>query len=251
MNRFSAVLMAVVCMAWAGAAEARIATLTVHGQLVSQGPGPEIDPNLSLGDPVTASMSFDPNQAMQLGDTGYYLAKLATLEVSSDGFPMPFLDIVDGFPFASQWFMTQCVPYDPDCSIVDAYQEIAAPAVIYKGNQVFGLVGASAPSDSAYGPDYDLGSGIDWFGNCIRDSVGAPYVCDGSGIIQLSNQFSINYPTYLSEYYTQGFGGVWDFDGARIAGIPEPGTWALMIVGFGGVGAMLRANRRRLAPITA
>jgi hypothetical protein len=27
--------------------------------------------------------------------------------------------------------------------------------------------------------------------------------------------------------------------------IPEPGTWALMILGFGGVGAMLR-NRRRL-----
>lgn len=30
--------------------------------------------------------------------------------------------------------------------------------------------------------------------------------------------------------------------------VPEPSTWALMITGFGGVGAMLRGNRRRNAP---
>lgn len=30
-----------------------------------------------------------------------------------------------------------------------------------------------------------------------------------------------------------------------LTSIPEPGTWALMIMGFGGAGAMLRSNRRR------
>ena len=29
-----------------------------------------------------------------------------------------------------------------------------------------------------------------------------------------------------------------------IAGVPEPGSWALMILGFGGVGAVLRSKRR-------
>jgi hypothetical protein len=31
--------------------------------------------------------------------------------------------------------------------------------------------------------------------------------------------------------------------------VPEPATWALMIMGFGSAGAMLRAQRRRLVPI--
>ena len=30
-------------------------------------------------------------------------------------------------------------------------------------------------------------------------------------------------------------------------GIPEPATWGLMLLGFGGAGAALRASRRRMA----
>jgi len=36
---------------------------------------------------------------------------------------------------------------------------------------------------------------------------------------------------------------------SRSAGIPEPASWAMMIMGFGGVGGLLR--RRRLAPMAA
>ncbi len=35
------------------------------------------------------------------------------------------------------------------------------------------------------------------------------------------------------------------------APIPEPATWAMMIIGFGGVGALLRSHRRREALLTA
>jgi hypothetical protein len=37
----------------------------------------------------------------------------------------------------------------------------------------------------------------------------------------------------------------------NIASVPEPATWGLMLVGFGGLGAMLRNNRRRNVALTA
>jgi hypothetical protein len=39
-------------------------------------------------------------------------------------------------------------------------------------------------------------------------------------------------------------------DGVTMTEVPEPATWALMILGFGGMGAMVR-NRRRQATVTA
>jgi hypothetical protein len=47
---------------------------------------------------------------------------------------------------------------------------------------------------------------------------------------------------------TAGWGGTASFIPASV---PEPATWGLMIVGFGGMGAMLRSNRRRTVAATA
>ncbi len=35
------------------------------------------------------------------------------------------------------------------------------------------------------------------------------------------------------------------------AGVPEPSTWAMLILGFGGIGVMLRGTRRRQAALNA
>jgi len=45
----------------------------------------------------------------------------------------------------------------------------------------------------------------------------------------------------------EGLAGGNDFaiDNISVTAVPEPGTWALMIIGFGGAGAMLRSNRRK------
>jgi hypothetical protein len=55
--------------------------------------------------------------------------------------------------------------------------------------------------------------------------------------------------------------GSWDCDncnsvrgaisGEAISGTPEPGAWALMLVGFGGLGVMLRASRSRASAAIA
>ena len=40
-------------------------------------------------------------------------------------------------------------------------------------------------------------------------------------------------------------------DSVRNGGVPEPAAWAMMLLGFGGVGATVRARRVRQAPVAA
>jgi hypothetical protein len=51
---------------------------------------------------------------------------------------------------------------------------------------------------------------------------------------------------HLKNFTAQSASGSFD---AQIA-VPEPATWGLMLVGFGGMGALLR-NRRRTAAVAA
>lgn len=46
-----------------------------------------------------------------------------------------------------------------------------------------------------------------------------------------------------------GRGVWWLFDGVKLTAVPEPSSWAMLIVGFGIVGAKLRFSRRKLATI--
>jgi hypothetical protein len=71
-----------------------------------------------------------------------------------------------------------------------------------------------------------------------------------SGIVQ--DNFGLTFSNVMSGP-TAGFiiegGELQSFEGSSVAGtfggaIPEPGTWALMILGFGGAGAMIRSRRR-------
>ncbi len=49
--------------------------------------------------------------------------------------------------------------------------------------------------------------------------------------------------------FVDDFGGNGNFDLQQPGGVPEAATWALMLVGFGGMGAMLRSRRRSLRGI--
>lgn len=47
-----------------------------------------------------------------------------------------------------------------------------------------------------------------------------------------------------NRYIIDNFSGTF---GSTETGVPEPGAWALMLLGFGGVGGMIRSRRRALA----
>jgi len=64
----------------------------------------------------------------------------------------------------------------------------------------------------------------------------------GSGWLTIDSQ------SFVTPQYTSADGGGFFFDAqgtvTYVLGVPEPGSWALMLVGFGVVGGALRSSRR-------
>ena len=67
----------------------------------------------------------------------------------------------------------------------------------------------------------------------VQNSVGIGTF--GSGFISQTNAFSYGMVSLLFTY------------DAAVEGVPEPATWAMMLLGLGGTGALLRRKRNRLA----
>jgi hypothetical protein len=77
---------------------------------------------------------------------------------------------------------------------------------------------------------------------------GSMYVPDGFEVVPQPFIVDIESPLTVKFFAGDGspgdnFGGV----SLRISAAPEPGTWALMLLGFGGAGVMLRTRRRTAA----
>lgn len=93
-----------------------------------------------------------------------------------------------------------------------------------------------------------LGGGSDTFSNIALDTNDKYLVTAGSGevitslsIENLAN--STGAPIQFGDVRQVYFNGI----GGTAPGVPEPATWALMLVGFGGLGAVMRSRRRTAA----
>jgi len=74
---------------------------------------------------------------------------------------------------------------------------------------------------------------------CLIDNGENKFTVSGSGINSLAFEFD------------PGIDNAKQFRVEGVSGIPEPTSWAMMILGFGAVGAMLRHARRRPAAAIA
>lgn len=248
MLKLVAPLVAAISLGLAGPAAAASVILT--GQLVSEGSGPKTDPNLSLGDQITAIFGFDAASGIALGDTGLSYALMTSLTVGNATYRIPIEP--DFLPFSSIYvdYFTLCTPGGifTECSMFDSERRVrdGSFGVVYKGNKIYGLTGSSTPTGfdpREGGPDLRLGS-IQYYATCVRDDAVSEYGCYGTPSFWVSDEFHISRPSRGPHYVTQGFTGLWDYSAAQVSGVPEPATWAMMIVGFGFAGIDIRRRRK-------
>ena len=200
---------------WSGSAQAaRYYDVTLKGELVNElGYSPwelntGVDQNLAIGDIVTLTARFSADRAFEQG--GGFVAGLYGLPTS--GAEYWRLD-VGGLSWTSTHEM-----YDGFPIYVDDGKFYADPSIRFSGGKVTGISGEMAPTSTDTVPVFRLAD--------FR-------IEPGEGL-------------YGNTYGTQGFKGTWDYahSSAVLSGVPEPTTWAIMIVGFGMTGAAIRAARR-------
>ncbi len=211
-----AVAFAAAACFWAGSAEAaRYYEITLKGELVSElGYAPwelntGVDQKLAVGNIVTLTARFNADRAFDQG--GGFVAGLYGLPTGGEEFWR--LD-VGGLTWNSIHEM-----YDGFPIYVDDENYYADPSIRFAGGKVTGVSGEMVPTSTDTIPVFRLSD--------FR-------IEPGEGL-------------YGNTYGTQGFKGTWDYAGssAILSGVPEPATWAIMIVGFGMTGATIRAARRR------
>jgi hypothetical protein len=111
-----------------------------------------------------------------------------------------------------------------------------------------GYLGFINPTTNAFGQEFGNGANFD---QGAPDGQGHALIAGSDGITFVDYRAShdITHPDYTT--FVPGFGGIDDIAPLAGAGsitgpgIPEPATWAMMLVGFGALGAALRRRRGR------
>lgn len=109
----------------------------------------------------------------------------------------------------------------------------------FDGDGICGYQGVDCSGNQNDNTGY--GGPISFFTNISQDLMSGTVNFQGGLADGGSTFFALEDPINASQITTPG----------QIGGVPEPATWAMMLLGFFGLGAMARSSRRRAALATA
>ncbi len=188
----------------------------VTGTLTSQ-MTPGADPNIAVGDLVHVSAQVDASRVVTWGSSGYQIAFLdrnagagSIFDISLNGLSWSSSDdIYDGSPL----YTRDSRLFDANGVYASTLEGFGAPAIVFSGDQVVGLIGYLSRAGSSDAPILSLGTGgVYGFEKFRNFEAGGPVTYQSYfSAINPSSNFTIQAGNglYGNDYETPGFRGVW------------------------------------------
>ena len=129
--------------------------------------------------------------------------------------------------------------YLNDSHVAEDQAALAALGFTWDGTTVLEKIENLSGGNPTFSPTLNGISyiGVHWGNGGISPNGTAFYRIDAGANL---STLTLNVPF-------QATSNLWVFSTGVPGGIPEPATWAMMLMGFGGLGAVLRTQRRRQA----
>lgn len=187
------------------------------------------------------------------------MAARADVVLNFDDLPNGPIGVYHGVDFGTDFKATNNSGTGAPSSGTVNIKTVAGPSTVGEFNMILQtpsiFVGAQASGCNCASIQYLLYSAgqlvhtSDWF-YFTADGQPNPYVSDYS-----PHFYASNYDGVVDRVAVYGRGSYWTLDdvtfrdasGGPSSATPEPAAWAMMLMGFGGLGAMLRRRRAALA----
>jgi len=184
--------------------------------------------------------AFTVNTAVTVSGLGYYADPVTD---NVDGNPVAFYQCADAACLTTGTLLATTTVTNTYALNGHFRFVTIAPITLIAGDS-YEVAGVSNSdnytwSDPGFATDPSI-TLLDTSGQTSRwESIGTPDFITGSGILDLVGEDGYWGPNLY-------FGAASGFTG----GVPEPATWAMMLVGFGGLGAALRSRRKSVAALS-